>query len=253
MLRARHFLLVATFVLSAGSVPAALMTETFATVHPPEGGGDMDCHKIGNSFSHCEVVDATGLYGAETTAQARYGFLSVEYQLTSASDLWWSWTSSEARFSDMITLSRPASYAEAAWDTSDLVCEDFCDIFGAFFERQIPVTGNALSLHARIGAGSGPSPEDAPAHLSGSLRLLSIRLFDELGEPLTGPISFSSQSGARYNIEGATQVQVPEPNSALTAAIAFFLMLRQAWLPKRRLRIGLMAGRRHSIGRSPSM
>lgn len=79
-----------------------------------------------------------------------------------------------------------------------------------------------LELYALIGAGDIWSLTPS---VTGSLRLASIRVYDKdmnHMNQLTG-FYYQSQSGASYNVEGATQI--PEPSPALGVIVALLLLI----------------------------
>jgi hypothetical protein len=222
----RHILLIAISMMAMGNLSAALVTETHASI---ARGGQRPCEDRGTSSSHCEAEyydPSTGTDRAEASAQASYGSLSVTFLRSSDSDIHrWTDAWAVASFSDVITIfgSDLIRDAELHWDISDLVCWGGCDVGTAEFEFLTGVIGNKFDVYASIGLGD---PFYGTSTLSESLQLLSISLLDLQLNQVRG-VSFSSRSGAIYNIEGATQVFVPEPNTGLTAVFALLLLIRR--------------------------
>jgi hypothetical protein len=205
------------------SIPAAIITETDTRINPP-ANPEQHCHDSGGPSSHCEVEfldPATGrLYRAQAVAQASYGFLSVESHLDPPS--YWSSSWSSASFSDTITVfgSNRIAFLVPIWDAT---CTEHSDVHS--IDCTIgPVPGNVLELSAHLFAGD---PFSILPSVTGSLRLLSIRILDQELEPLTG-LYYRSQSGASYNVEGA--VQVPEPGYASRVIVVCLLFVWRRWV-----------------------
>jgi hypothetical protein len=87
-----------------------------------------------------------------------------------------------------------------------------------------PDTGE-LTASLTAGDPFGVVPE-----VSGSLRLLSIRVLDQNLDPLESPtpLYYLSQSGASYQVEGATQV--PEPGFTLPVLVGCLLLVFWGWI-----------------------
>lgn len=206
--------LTAMLLAVCWSLPAEIITEANAAI--PLSG--QRCHVSGGPLSRCELEFADpateSLYRAQAVAEASYGFLSVQ---SITDPPYWTTAFSYASFSDIITVfgSDQIGYLVPIWAESDLVCIGFCTIFDSSFVFG-PVPGNVLNLTASLAAGD---PFGFVPEVSGSLRLLSIRVLDQNLDPLESPtpLYYLSQSGASYQVEGATQV--PEPGFTLPVLV----------------------------------
>ncbi|MCC6861148.1 MAG: hypothetical protein IT158_21450 [Bryobacterales bacterium] len=211
--------LTAMLLAVCWNLPAEIITEANASI--PLAG--QKCRVTGGPFSSCELefVDPGGeaFYRAQAVAEASYGFLSVQ---SITDPPYWTTASSYASFSDIITVfgSDQIGYLVPIWsDVSDLSV-------GSYFVSG-PVPGNVLNLTASLSAGD---PFDFVPEMSGSLRLLSIRVLDQNLDPLESPapLDYLSRSGASYQVEGATQV--PEPGFTLPVLVGCLVLVFRGWI-----------------------
>ncbi|MGH9631295.1 MAG: hypothetical protein ACRD7E_23565 [Bryobacteraceae bacterium] len=227
-----------TSLLAPGSlIGATLFTHAFAP-------GAVPCEQTGTSDAFCTatrevtVDDTLAVQKTFGSAHSEFGFLSVSgsVELTNWDLTPFSVASGQgvARFSDTVTVfgSDAIAYLLPVWDTSDLYCIGNCTVFDSQFD-QIPEFGNTLNLFASLGAGD---PFGIVPEVSGSLRLLSIRPLDADLNPITGVrLFYTSESGAAYNVESASQI--PEPASWIAAAsgLAALILRGPGWRRSKRL------------------